>query len=82
MFDNDFLSEDEDENTTGAGSGSVEGTSYSCAFCGTENHTFVDPSQGDDQQYIEDCQVCCSPNILRVHHDEWEDEWVITAEPE
>lgn len=81
MFDNDFLSEDS-ENSSGAGSGSVEGTSYSCAYCGVENHTFVDPSQGENQQYTEDCQTCCNPNILRVHHDQWEDEWMISSEQE
>ncbi len=39
---------------------------YNCAWCGESNDTFIDPSQGDNQQYIEDCQVCCSPNILMV----------------
>ena len=43
---------------------------YFCAFCGEENTTFVDISAGMIQRYIEDCQVCCRPNILYVNFDE------------
>jgi hypothetical protein len=49
-----------------SGSARAESAGYSCAWCGTRNHTFVDPSQGEDQEYIEDCQVCCNPNLIRV----------------
>ena len=41
--------------------------SYTCAVCGEENETLVDESQGSDQEYIEDCQICCRPNVLRIH---------------
>lgn len=37
---------------------------YFCAFCGEVNTTFVDLSAGSRQSYIEDCQVCCCPNVL------------------
>ncbi len=43
---------------------------YHCAFCGEPNTTFVDISGGMQQSYVEDCQVCCRPNILYVHFDE------------
>lgn len=43
---------------------------YYCAFCGETNSTFVDLSAGLEQSYIEDCQVCCRPNILYVRIDE------------
>ncbi|MDY7016456.1 MAG: CPXCG motif-containing cysteine-rich protein [Cyanobacteriota bacterium] len=43
---------------------------YSCAFCGESNSTFIDISAGLEQSYIEDCQVCCRPNILYVRIDE------------
>ncbi|MEX1135354.1 MAG: CPXCG motif-containing cysteine-rich protein [Balneolales bacterium] len=39
---------------------------FSCAWCGEINHTFIDPSQGEQQNYVEDCQVCCHPNILYI----------------
>jgi hypothetical protein len=40
----------------------------------------VDPSAGRRQQYIEDCQVCCKPNLLHIEYDG--EEWVIVAELE
>ena len=43
---------------------------YNCAYCGEENTTFVDISGGNQQSYVEDCQVCCRPNILYVRIDE------------
>jgi hypothetical protein len=43
---------------------------FYCAFCGQPNHTFVDLSVGMQQSYVEDCQVCCRPNVLYVRVDE------------
>lgn len=43
---------------------------YVCAYCGEPNTTFVDLSAGGSQSYIEDCQVCCRPNILYITVDE------------
>jgi hypothetical protein len=30
----------------------------------------VDPSAGTSQEYVEDCPVCCRPNVLRVSFDD------------
>ncbi|HEX6982090.1 MAG TPA: CPXCG motif-containing cysteine-rich protein [Balneolaceae bacterium] len=57
-----------------------QGTEFICAYCGETNHTFVDPSQGKVQKYIEDCQVCCQPNELSVSFDDWNKEYLIRAE--
>ncbi|MCP2727473.1 CPXCG motif-containing cysteine-rich protein [Limnofasciculus baicalensis] len=43
---------------------------YTCAYCGESNVTFVDISAGFQQSYVEDCQVCCQPNVLFVRVDE------------
>jgi hypothetical protein len=43
---------------------------YYCAFCGEPSTTFVDLSAGSVQSYVEDCQVCCRPNILYISLDE------------
>jgi hypothetical protein len=43
---------------------------YSCAYCGESNLTFVDLSAGSYQSYVEDCQVCCRPNVLYIQVDE------------
>ncbi|MGF1481584.1 MAG: CPXCG motif-containing cysteine-rich protein [Cyanophyceae cyanobacterium] len=45
-------------------------TDYICAFCGESNTTFVDLSAGSQQSYVEDCQVCCRPNVLYLRVDE------------
>lgn len=43
-----------------------EEASYLCPNCGEEIVTPVDPSQGEHQEYVEDCPVCCCPVVLRV----------------
>ena len=57
---------------------------FSCAFCGEPNATTVDPSAGRFQEYVEDCQVCCRPNVLSVEVDASSDPPValIQADPE
>ncbi len=39
---------------------------YYCEFCGEENEVFVDASGMRVQKFIEDCQVCCRPNLLTI----------------
>jgi Cysteine-rich CPXCG len=55
---------------------------FQCAGCGEGNQMTVDESAGRRQSYIEDCQVCCKPNLLRIEYDPVEREFVITAELE
>ena len=42
---------------------------FQCAGCGEWNITAVDDSAGRRQSYVEDCQVCCKPNVLRLEYD-------------
>ena len=39
---------------------------FSCPVCGQTIESAADPSQGETQRYVEDCQVCCRPLILEV----------------
>ena len=55
---------------------------FQCAGCGEWNNTQIDPSAGRRQEYVEDCQVCCKPNVLRIFYDEDEHEFVVTSELE
>jgi hypothetical protein len=55
---------------------------YVCAGCGQWNETTVDESAGRRQSYIEDCQVCCKPNVLRVIWDRGAAEFAIEAQLE
>ncbi len=52
---------------------------YQCAGCGEWNETQVDESAGSRQSYVEDCQVCCKPNVLQVGWDSGAREFVISA---
>jgi hypothetical protein len=55
---------------------------FQCACCGEWNETSVDESAGGRQSYIEDCQVCCKPNILHIEYDRSAGEFTIKAELE
>ncbi|HLJ30054.1 MAG TPA: CPXCG motif-containing cysteine-rich protein [Candidatus Angelobacter sp.] len=55
---------------------------FQCAGCGEWNETSVDISAGVRQNYVEDCQVCCKPNVLQVEWDISAREYMIRAELE
>jgi Cysteine-rich CPXCG len=55
---------------------------FQCAGCGEWNETTVDESAGSRQSYIEDCQVCCHPNVLRAEYDLELEQFLIAAELE
>lgn len=48
----------------------VEEGSYVCDACGEEIVVPLDASAGASQEYIEDCPVCCRPNIVHVEFDD------------
>ena len=39
---------------------------YVCDACGEEIVVPIDLSAGEEQQYVEDCPVCCRPNVIHV----------------
>lgn len=43
---------------------------YVCDSCGEEIVVPIDLSAGEDQQYVEDCPVCCCPNVVHVRVDD------------
>jgi hypothetical protein len=50
--------------------------SYICDSCGEEIVIPIDPSAGAVQRYVEDCPVCCHPNVLSIEVDESGAVWV------
>jgi hypothetical protein len=42
---------------------------WRCAACGQANETLIDLSAGYDQEYVEDCAICCRPNLITLHID-------------
>jgi hypothetical protein len=55
---------------------------FQCAGCGQWNETVVDESAGARQSYVEDCQVCCKPNLLQIRWDGTAEEFAIEAQLE
>jgi hypothetical protein len=43
--------------------------SYVCDSCGEEIVIPIDVSAGQHQEYVEDCPVCCHPNVIVVECD-------------
>jgi len=39
---------------------------YVCSACGEEIVIPLDLSEGSNQEYVEDCPVCCRPNLIHV----------------
>jgi hypothetical protein len=39
-----------------------------CPYCGEVNEISLDPGSGADQEYTEDCQVCCRAWLVRVRY--------------
>lgn len=42
---------------------------YECQACGEEIVVPIDVLAGAEQEYTEDCPVCCRPHLLRVRID-------------
>jgi DNA-directed RNA polymerase subunit RPC12/RpoP len=42
---------------------------YICGACGEEIVIPVDLTQGNEQEYVEDCPVCCQANVIRIEVD-------------
>lgn len=52
------------------GDGTVDtSTEVVCPYCGETTTISVDPGGGSDQEYIEDCEVCCNPWQVSVDFD-------------
>jgi hypothetical protein len=45
-------------------------SSYVCDSCGKEIVLPIDLSAGAEQEYVEDCLVCCCPDLIYVEIDE------------
>jgi len=53
----------------GDGTADVEGE-VACPYCGETVVVALDPGSGAQQDYVEDCQVCCQPWRLHVQYGE------------
>lgn len=67
--DLDDLDFDGDDEQIIASEDELTPVPYACAECGETNRTMLDPGGGLDQEYTEDCEVCCRPNLLTITID-------------
>ena len=44
----------------------MKDASYICDSCGEEIVVPIDLSAKSEQEYVEDCPVCCSPNVIHI----------------
>jgi len=52
--------------------GPKEEAAYTCDACGEEIVIPIDLSAGESQEYVEDCPVCCRPNLIHVEIEDGE----------
>jgi hypothetical protein len=66
MRDDDELDED-----FPLGDGTVDtAATVQCPYCSEDVEISLDPGGGAEQQYVEDCQVCCQPWRVQVAYQE------------
>jgi hypothetical protein len=61
---------------------SKDDAAYTCPTCGEQIVIPTDRSAGSEQQYTEDCPVCCNPNIIHLEFLEDDDPPRVWAEGE
>lgn len=57
----------DDEFPLGDGTADTESL-VTCPYCGEANEIALDPGSGSDQEYVEDCHVCCRPILMYVRY--------------
>ena len=58
-----------DEFDSGDGTADVVAV-VQCPYCWEQVEISVDPGSGSEQDYEQDCEVCCRPWLVNVHYDE------------
>lgn len=65
--------QDDDEPTADAESDDVTAfeteADVTCPHCGETMSLTLDPTGGVEQEYVEDCEVCCRPWRVRLSYD-------------
>jgi hypothetical protein len=64
----DDYNDADDERELGEADGETEATG-TCPHCGESVEIELDPSGGDVQEYIDECEVCSNPWSVTVHYD-------------
>jgi hypothetical protein len=63
-----FPDDDLDEEFPLGDGTAATGAEVCCPYCGEMNEIALDPGNGSEQDYVEDCQVCCQPWRVTVRY--------------
>lgn len=55
---------------------------YECPSCGESVDTDPDRGAGEEMEYVEDCPVCCRPNVITARYEPDLDDYVVSARRE
>ncbi len=44
----------------------MKAVTIQCPYCGVLNEELIDCSVEPPEEYVEDCEVCCSPMLIRI----------------
>jgi transposase-like protein len=69
----------DDEFPLGDGTADLE-AEVTCPHCGETVVIGLDPGSGEEQHYVEDCQVCCQPWDVTVRYQADGTAWVEVRE--
>jgi len=58
----------DEEFPLGDGTADTE-AEVTCPYCGETVEIALDPGGGTEQEYVEDCQVCCRPWTVTVTYN-------------
>jgi hypothetical protein len=67
-FDDD-LEQNSDADSGATNFSTDETAEVHCPWCGEVNEVALDVGSGEEQIYVEDCQVCCRPWRVHVTYD-------------
>jgi hypothetical protein len=67
--DGDHSEELEEEFPLGDGTADLEAV-VDCPYCGESIELTLDPGSGPEQDYVEDCEICCQPWQVTVRYDD------------
>ena len=68
-FRNGDWTQDDIDAAFPLGDGTAETEAHvTCPHCGETTDVALDPGGGEEQEYIEDCQVCCRPILMYVRY--------------
>ena len=69
--DNEYLQREslDEEFPLGDGTADID-AAIECPYCGASVEIALDPGSGSEQDYVEDCEVCCQPWQVSVRYDD------------